>query len=292
MNMISDLYKDIKIQLYERATSPLLGSFVISWCLWNYKLLLVIVSSGNALEKIAYINGVLYPDYQSFGLYGILGPLLTTLFFIYLYPIPARYVFKYTREQQAKTKVIQQQIEDNTPLTQKESREIRASMRILERAWDTENAEYMEKIDGLKTDLRNAEQRAINTRAKLDGAEAELSRWHSLPEKYDQKKPTRPAGQIKHDELKAEWSDVLWKLADLSEVKKDDYLSIMANIFSALSSGRSRIEAIAKTANKEQTIVHYNLDLLKGNKYVELSNNGFYDLTEFGRKFYVERMQG
>ncbi len=83
--MIPDLYKDIKIQLYERATSPLLGSFVISWCLWNYKLLLVMFSTGTATNKIAYINGVLYPDYWSIGFIGFLAPLLTTAFFLYSY---------------------------------------------------------------------------------------------------------------------------------------------------------------------------------------------------------------
>lgn len=166
--MIPDLYKDIKIQLYERATSPLLGSFVISWCLWNYKLLLVIFSSAKALDKIKHINEQLYPETWDALSFGIFYPLITTLAFIFLYPIPALKIFEHTRKQQAKLKEVQQKIEDETPLSQKEAREIRSNLRSLQRLHDEEisekekeNADRDAAIKELNLSLDAAEKRFV-----------------------------------------------------------------------------------------------------------------------------------
>ena len=52
--MLDDLSKSIKASLYERATSPLFGAFVISWLAWNYRFVLTVISSMSAKEKFSY----------------------------------------------------------------------------------------------------------------------------------------------------------------------------------------------------------------------------------------------
>ena len=56
--MINELKKSINAALYERAVSPLYGTFLITWSLWNWKIIyLTFFVSENKLEinKIDYI---------------------------------------------------------------------------------------------------------------------------------------------------------------------------------------------------------------------------------------------
>ena len=57
-NMISDFRKSINSILYERVSSPLFGTFVISWLIWNWKItyLTLFVSESNLdKNKLEYI---------------------------------------------------------------------------------------------------------------------------------------------------------------------------------------------------------------------------------------------
>ncbi len=122
---MDDLAKSVKAQLYERVSSPLLASFALSWAAWNYRFILVLVSSMPVTEKIGYIDSRVFPTIEEISLRGALYPLLTALALIFLYPIPAKYVYQYWRRQQKELKEIQQQIDDETPLTKEEARQLR-----------------------------------------------------------------------------------------------------------------------------------------------------------------------
>lgn len=123
--MLNDLAKTVKAQLYERVSSPLLGAFTISWVAWNYRFVLVIVSSMPVKEKFTYIDSNLFDSYQNIFLHGTLYPLLTTLSLIFIYPFPAKFVYEFWRKRQRELKEIQQRIDDETPLTREEARELR-----------------------------------------------------------------------------------------------------------------------------------------------------------------------
>lgn len=123
--MFDDLAKSVKAQLHERVSSPLLASFSISWAAWNYRFILIIASSMPTIDKIAYIDNHLFPNLTDVALRGVLYPLLTALGLIFLYPIPARHVYQHWRQRQKELKEIQQQIDDETPLTNEEARQLR-----------------------------------------------------------------------------------------------------------------------------------------------------------------------
>lgn len=123
--MLDDLAKTVKAQLYERVSSPLLGAFTISWIAWNYRFLLVLVSSMPIAEKFAYIDNNIFNSYQNIFLHGTLYPLITTLSLIFIYPFPAKFVYEYWRTRQRELKEVQQRIDDETPLTREEARELR-----------------------------------------------------------------------------------------------------------------------------------------------------------------------
>lgn len=129
--MWDDLIKTIKAQLYERAISPLSGVFVFSWCLWNYRFLAVLFSSLPITEKFGFIESHIFSDWSVYVMRGFLYPLFTTILIIFLYPYPAKYVYEFWRKRQKELKEIRQKIEDETPLTIEESRQIRKQVYAL-----------------------------------------------------------------------------------------------------------------------------------------------------------------
>ena len=67
----------------DSVSSPLLASFCLSWVAWNYRFIMVLVSSMPFTEKISYIDTHIFPTYQQVLLQGSLYPLLTALFLIF-----------------------------------------------------------------------------------------------------------------------------------------------------------------------------------------------------------------
>jgi hypothetical protein len=117
LSVIDELSKTIRAQLHERVSSPLLATFSIAWLVWNYKFILILFASVPLGEKFQIIDAVAFPSGISILLNGFVYPLATALALIFLYPIPARYVYEYAKKRQRELKEIQQKIDDETPLT-------------------------------------------------------------------------------------------------------------------------------------------------------------------------------
>ena len=175
--MFEDVSKSIKSSLYDRVSSPLFGAFTLSWGIWNYKLLLTLFSSMDVQDKIKHIETILYPDSQALLLTGFAYPLIASVLFIFIYPIPARFIYQYWHSQQINLKKIKQKIEDETPLTIEESRDIRREILNLESQYDAElnrrgaeNDRLRELVRDLENELLNAKQtvRQKSTGKSLD----------------------------------------------------------------------------------------------------------------------------
>lgn len=149
--MVSDIVKTIKAHLYDRVNSPLFVAFVISWSLWNYRFLMVLVSSLPVHLKFRFIETNLFPDIWSKLLQGGLYPLITTVLIVFVYPFPAKIVYAFWRKRQKDLMVVKQQIEDETPLTIEQSRSIRKEALILELEYEKE----IEKRDSQIKNLKN-----------------------------------------------------------------------------------------------------------------------------------------
>lgn len=129
---MKDLINSIKVHLHERSTSPLFGAFALSWIVWNYKFIMVLLSDLNPLEKIAYIDIFLFPSIQDSFLFGVLFPLTTAVVFIYAYPIPAKIIFSYWKTKQNELNKERQKIEKQKLLSVEESQKIRQEISQLE----------------------------------------------------------------------------------------------------------------------------------------------------------------
>ncbi|PKD39054.1 hypothetical protein CWO84_18610 [Methylomonas sp. Kb3] len=164
--MLDDLNKSIKIQLYERVSSPLLASFGIAWLGWNYRFVLVLLTSGSYTEKFTYIDANLFPTCRQILLTGTVYPLATALFMLFVYPVPAKYVYRYWRERQRELKEIQKQIDDETPLTREEAKQIRQAALKATLDHETEIQKQSDEIAKLKEFIKGLQQESPNPQQK------------------------------------------------------------------------------------------------------------------------------
>ncbi len=138
--MLDKLLTSIQAQINERTTSPLMGSFVVSWILWNYKFLVILFSSATVSRTFEMIHSIAFPNTTAILLKGFALPGLTAAAYIFLYPYPAKFVYEFSRRRQKDINDIRRQIDDETPLTLEESRKLRADI------FRSEN-EYIQQLD-------------------------------------------------------------------------------------------------------------------------------------------------
>ncbi|EOA9037944.1 hypothetical protein ACI3L8_13800 [Vibrio campbellii] len=151
--MIQDLINSTKATLYERTASPLFGAFLISWCLWNWEIILVLLSNIPVMNKLSFmrshLSGFLSASWVLF-----IGPTITSLAYLFLYPIPAKYVYGYSQRQQRALKSIRISVEDETPLSLEESRRLRGKLTELEDSFYAQLSSKDAEIDKLRAQLQ------------------------------------------------------------------------------------------------------------------------------------------
>jgi hypothetical protein len=173
--LIEDIVTTIKAQLYERVASPLMGAFIFSWFAWNYKFLLILFSDEEVIEKFRIINEILYVDYKTTLLYGVLFPIITTLIYLFLYPYPARFVYQFTRNRQKEISDIKKKIEEESLLTVKESQVLRRQLGSLEEEYQKIIAKKDGEIENMKLEIarlkdsQNTESTSSKDEVAVDG---------------------------------------------------------------------------------------------------------------------------
>jgi hypothetical protein len=170
--MIDDIVKSVKASLYDRTASPLFGAVALSWLAWNHRMFFVLFSGMKMADKFSYIDTILYGDLHTRIVLLAVGPLITAAVALFVYPYPARWVFRFWRNRQRELKQIRQQIEDATPLTVEESKQIRRQVIEIQLDYEKQLSQRAEEIGRLKQ-LMNDQKDAISSlQNQLDEARA------------------------------------------------------------------------------------------------------------------------
>jgi hypothetical protein len=252
---MDDLIKSFKAQLYDRVSSPLLSSFLISWAIWNHRLFAVLITSDMKIkEKFAYADNVLYPTVREVGFRGFLWPLSSALILLFVYPIPGRWVYEYVRKEQKRLKEIQQKIDDETPLTREEARELRIQVRQAATEFERVIAERETQIKDLQREL--------------EGLRANLAFKETADGSRGQTRNEIDVQRVQLTNLEAQ---VLTSIATSTNFKLED------KIFSEIDEPHVRIK--------------HALDQLEAYQFITPGETDFgkrYALTTQGRAFYVK----
>lgn len=160
--MLDDIIQATRQTLLERIASPLLGSFTLAWCAWNWKFLIIIFSSATVSQTFRLVEQEAFPDASVMVFKGILLPLISALIYVFVYPYPARYIYEFTLRRQRELNETKKRIADETPLTIEESRRLRAEYVEYERKQKAIVAELNEEISRLNAALEEKEMAEPN----------------------------------------------------------------------------------------------------------------------------------
>ncbi len=179
--MIEDILTNIKAQLYERAVSPLMGSFIFSWLVWNYKLIILVFSDEKVIEKYRIINEILYASPRELILLSFIYPTITAALYLFAYPYPARYTYQFTRNRQKEISDIKRKIEEETLLTAKESQSLRREINSLEEEYQKLFSKKDSQIEFMKSENLRLQSESVPKKKSV-------SEKTTKPAKADDKK--------------------------------------------------------------------------------------------------------
>lgn len=171
VSIMDEYIKSIKAHLYDRATSPLFGTFAASWLAWNYKFVVVLASAMDVEKKLMFISTTLYGSaWDRYGI-GLFFPLLTAVAFLYCYPFLAKPIYRFVRQKQIELQDVKRQIEGETTLTVKDSRILRRALLTQEREFETTLHERDSTIQELKEIITDLEEKLklVDTGATKQG---------------------------------------------------------------------------------------------------------------------------
>jgi hypothetical protein len=268
--MLDDLTKTIKAQLHERATSPLMGAFALSWAVWNYKFIALLLSSLPVLEKFTYIDKTLYPTWEDRWLLCGFYPLLSTIVLIFVYPYPAKFVYGWWRYRQKDLKLIQQKIDDETPLTKEEAKEIRT--------------EAFKKTNELEMRLQQKEQEIGRLRAENDDLWQKTTALGKIQEKTpDFVEAYKNAKESKSDK------GIPSKGTNSQVVLTPDQIQFLAQLGKINAGEGTNAARFLNSLGGKTISQHYNRDILQKHGYIQESAfSGDLSLTSAGRAYLVE----
>jgi hypothetical protein len=147
--MIDEILDSTKSSLADRISSPLLGSFLVSWCIWNWKFLVILFSDAGVTQTFSLVESVAFSDINDILSNGLLYPLITSLIYVFIYPFPARYVYGFMLYQKNKNNRLRQSVANETPLTLEESRQLTAEFNEIYQKQILQIEELNEKISQL-----------------------------------------------------------------------------------------------------------------------------------------------
>ena len=153
METLRELLDSLKIHVRDRVANPLYVAFVISWIVYNYRFLMVMVGEGTWREKIAFIDSTLYPSPEHTFHRGFVYPLLTAVLFIVLAPFVRRWVTVFIAEREAVTIGELLRVNQQTPLSPAAADTLRRSLIEQRQNHLVEKREFHAKLTELNAQL-------------------------------------------------------------------------------------------------------------------------------------------
>lgn len=165
METKDSLGKSIGTFLDERLSNPVVSTFALAWSVWNYKLIIVVLSKATLTQTFDHIFK-LYPDWCHRIGFGLVAPALSVTAYFWVVPVLTTKYYIWTAKARKAQDEAKYASEKHQRLSPAESAELQDSVRRL-RADLTLQTNTIEKLNA---DLRNAadqDQRRLSSIADL-----------------------------------------------------------------------------------------------------------------------------
>jgi hypothetical protein len=163
--MFDELKKSVSATLYERLASPLLGSFIASWCIWNYKVFLIIFSSLEYDKQVERLDAH-FSGWKCFSAFFF--PLLWTAFYIFIYPYISKYVFEKWQIYIADKEKIRQDVKKDVPITAEQANEIKQNLA-------KQSVEFEERLKDKNDQIKSLQERDSKNLNRIDEKDKEIA---------------------------------------------------------------------------------------------------------------------
>lgn len=128
-SMIKEVTNSFKAALYQRISSPLYGTYIFSWVLYNWKIVLPLLFGSQNIDlriteftqSLEAINGGLRYD-------SVVVPMFVTGLILFLQPLMQRFLFIYAEWNKSEGLKKRDEFNSKTMLTLDQSNELRSSL--------------------------------------------------------------------------------------------------------------------------------------------------------------------
>lgn len=132
--MIKDITNSIKAALYQRVSSPLYGTYIFSWFLFNWNIVLPLFFGVDKFDiRLESFKTSLYTSESVFIYSTIWFPFLMTVTILGLQPLLQRFLFIYTEWNKSEGLKRRDNFSSEIMLTLEQSNELRASFQNLQK---------------------------------------------------------------------------------------------------------------------------------------------------------------
>jgi len=145
-----ELFKSATDVAIERIATPFTGAFLLSWCVWNWKLFYYVLTVEG---KITFVERVNYIENEIFGWVNCLaGPLVVALAAVYVYPLFSGCFLKAAAYYEKRHQRIRMDADNNMGLTSQQAAELRANHSIQLAKLQSENNGLDKRITELSAE--------------------------------------------------------------------------------------------------------------------------------------------
>lgn len=318
--MLDEIKDSIKAKLYDFAYTPFMSSMLISWVMLNHKYLLIYFADFDLDKRLALLNthdfvfhfhGYYLPYADNF-----IFPIIFGLFYVYGYPRISKEFYEYTLERTKELKAIKQSIEDETPLTQAEAREIRKLASTLEEEKDKAHESLRKKDEDCKNKLQDAigslNVKSQQLKNELDGAHSTIvniqadrdnlnNQFIQANKSLDSKNDKAIALQAKIDQLEEQLKTIgvvngtaiVKPLGSESKINQPNYYPIFKYLHDDYDQ-MSELQLIESLSNKTKIgriVVRKAINDLLEEKIIEKDSNGYIQITKEGIEKIIKRVE-
>lgn len=184
--MIKEITNSIKAALYQRVSSPLYGTYICSWAIYNWELVLPLIFGTKKFDdRLADFKMGLSPEATGFDYNTVLLPLLITAILLTLQPLLQRFIFIYTEWNRSEGLKKRDQYSSETMLTLDQSNELRASVQKVQQFHQevlknkeeeiNEHKRQLDSKDKSFNSVNNNNLKLIEEKTELESEKSELS---------------------------------------------------------------------------------------------------------------------